>query len=306
METKNKIFTNRFFVTAAAVFCCALWGSATPFIKIGYELMLPDKDVPSTMLFAGIRFFLAGVITVLIYSIGRRKLIMPKKGNWGKVATVALFQTVIQYIFFYVGLANTSGVKGTVISGSSAFFAMIIASVIFKQEKLTAKKIFACVLGFAGILVINLKGLEFNMNFTGDAFVLFSTIAYSISSVVIKKYSKEEDPVAISGYQFVMGGLVMIIIGALCGGKISVESLKAAAVLIYLAFLSATAYGVWGVLLKHNPVSKVTVFSFSTPIFGVILSKMMLSEQGNVSFVNLVVALVLICTGITVLNRKSE
>ena len=132
--TKNKIFTQTLFVSAAAILCCALWGSATPFIKIGYELMLPQKDVPSTILFAGIRFFLAGIITVLIYSIARRKFLYPKWENIGKVSAVALFQTIIQYIFFYIGLANTTGVKGTVISGSNTFFAILIASLIFNPK----------------------------------------------------------------------------------------------------------------------------------------------------------------------------
>ena len=107
-NTKNKIFTNPLFVALVAVFCCALWGSATPFIKIGYSLMLPQGGVPSTMLFAGIRFTLAGIITVIIYSIARRKILVPKKENIRSVLTVSCFQTVIQYIFFYVGLANTS------------------------------------------------------------------------------------------------------------------------------------------------------------------------------------------------------
>ena len=133
MEKQNKIFTNTFVVAAMALLCCALWGSATPFIKIGYELILPDKNTASTILFAGIRFTLAGMLTVLIYSIARRKFLYPKKENLTKVATVAAFQTVIQYIFFYIGLANTTGVKGTIASGSNAFFAMLIASLIFKQ-----------------------------------------------------------------------------------------------------------------------------------------------------------------------------
>ena len=130
-QVKSKIFTNRFFVAVVALFCCALWGSATPFIKIGYELILPAKDVASTILFAGVRFTLAGVFTVLIYSIGRKKFLLPKKENLGKVATVSCFQTILQYIFFYIGLANTTGVKGTVESGSSAFFALLISSLIF-------------------------------------------------------------------------------------------------------------------------------------------------------------------------------
>lgn len=303
---KTKIFANPVFVALVALLCCALWGSATPFIKIGYELILPEKNTASTILFAGIRFTLAGLITILIYSIGRRKFLFPKKENFTKIATIAAFQTVIQYIFFYIGLANTTGVKGTIASGSNAFFALLVAGLIFKLEKLTFKKIFACVIGFAGIVLVNLNGLDFNMNFTGDGFVIFSAIAYAVSSVLIKIYSKYEDPVILSGYQFILGGLVMVLIGLLSGGIIVIDSLKAAGVLIYLAFLSAIAYSLWGILLKHNPVSKVSIYSFMIPVFGVLLSSLMLTEQSNVSPINIIITLILVSTGIIMLNYKKE
>lgn len=302
MEQKKSIFTNRLVIALLAILCCALWGSATPFIKIGYALMLPEKTVSSTILFAGIRFTGAGIITVLIYSLARGRLLYPKRASLGAVAAVSCFQTILQYFFFYVGLANTSGVKGTVLSGSGAFFSLIIASLVFKQEKLTVKKIAACVLGFAGILIININGLDFTMNFTGDCFVLFSVIAYSVSSVLMKKYSSFEDPVVISGYQFILGGLVMIAAGLALGGRIEIPAPRAAAVLIYLSFLSAVAYSVWGVLLKHNHVSRVSVYTFCTPIFGVLLTKLMLTENSNVSPVSLAVTLLLVCTGILMLN----
>ncbi len=304
-EKKNKIFTNMWFVAAAAILCTALWGSATPFIKIGYQLIRPEATVASTILFAGIRFFFAGIITVIIYSVARRKFLFPKETNLGKVATVGLFQTIIQYFFFYMGLSLTSGVKGTVISGSNTFFSILIASLIFRQEKLTVKKIIACILGFAGIILVNLNGLELTVNW-GDAFVLFSTVAYAVSSVLMKRYSNDEDPVVISGYQFIIGGTVMVVAGALMGGRIEINSLQAVGVLTYLSFLSAIAYALWGILLKHNPVSRVTVFSFMIPVFGVLLSELMLTEASGVSYVNLLIALVLICTGITVLNYKKE
>lgn len=305
-QVKSRIFTNRFFVAVVALFCCALWGSATPFIKIGYELILPAKDVASTILFAGVRFTLAGIFTVLIYSIGRKKFLLPKKENLGRVATVSCFQTILQYIFFYIGLANTTGVKGTVESGSSAFFALLISSLIFKQEKLTFKKIFACIIGFAGIVLVNLNGLDFSMNFFGDGFVIFSTIALSFSSVLIKKYSQYEDPVVISGYQFIIGGIVMVLVGLLSGGRIVFPNAVAYGVLIYLALLSAAAYSLWGVLLKHNPVSKVSIYNFMTPVFGVILTSIMLTEQSKVEPLTLVITLILISTGIFILNYKKE
>ena len=157
---KPSIFTNPVCVVLLALLCCALWGSATPFIKTGYKLLLPAENVESIILFAGMRFAAAGVLTVIIYSIIRRRFLYPRVENIPRVLYVSAFQTVLQYLFFYVGLANTSGVKGTIASGTSAFFSVLVASLIFRQEKLTVKKIVACVVGFAGIVVINLQGLE--------------------------------------------------------------------------------------------------------------------------------------------------
>ena len=302
----NKFFNKPFVVACFALLCCALWGSATPFIKMGYELILPVKDTASTILFAGVRFSIAGLITIIIYSVARRKVLLPKKENTGRILLVCLFQTILQYVFFYVGLANTSGVKGTVLSGSTAFFALLIAALILKQEKLTLKKTIACILGFSGIIVVNLKGLDFNMNFFGDAFVLFSSIASAASSALVKKFSKYEDPVIISGYQFIAGGLVMIGVGAAFGGRVSFNSVSAFGVILYLALLSAVAYSLWGVLLKYNPVSKVSIYSFMTPVFGVILSEIFLTEDNNVSYVNLAITLVLVCAGIFLINYQRD
>ena len=185
---KQSVFQKPLVVVICALICCALWGSATPFIKTGYELLLPDKDVPSTILFAGIRFTMAGIITVLIYSIGRKKFLYPKTENIPRVLQVALFQTVIQYIFFYVGLSLTTGVKGTVLSGSSAFFIVILAALVFRTENLTFRKILACLVGFLGMLLVNLNGLDFNMGW-GELFVVLSTVSYAFSSMFMKRFS---------------------------------------------------------------------------------------------------------------------
>jgi len=256
---KKNLLTNPIIVTLAAMLCCALWGSATPFIQTGYELLLsPEKDVPSIMLFAGIRFTMAGILTVIIYSLARRRILVPKKKeSFGYIGVLALFQTVLQYVFFYIGLANTSGVKGTIMSGCSVFFAILISALIFRQEKLSVKTAVACIIGFAGVIIVNLNGLDFSMNFLGDGFVLFSAASAGTASVFTKRFAKHEDPVTLSGYQFILGGIVMIVIGLCFGGAINLGSLAGVGVLVYLAFLSAIAYSLWGILLKYNPVSKV-------------------------------------------------
>lgn len=305
INEKKSVFSNPLVLVLVALLCCALWGSATPAIKTGYKL-LSVEGVPSIMLFAGIRFALAGLLTVIIFSIARGRILIPKRENIPRVLTVSAFQTVIQYIFFYLGLAYTTGVKGTVTSGSGAFFAVIIASLIFKQEKFTIKKIVACVIGFAGIVVINFNGLAFTDDFLdilGVVFVLLSTISNSFSSVLIKRFSKYEDPVVISGYQFIVGGIFMIIIGLIFGGRITVSDVGGVLILLYLALLSAVAYSLWGLLLKYNPVSRVTVFNFTTPIFGTFLTMLLLPEENSsVAPWNLAITLVLVSAGIFLLN----
>ena len=310
MEISNKkqsVFSNTLVMTLIALLCCALWGSATPAIKTGYKL-LRVSGVASIMLFAGVRFFLAGVLTVIIFSIGERKVLIPKKENVPRILAVSAFQTVIQYIFFYLGLAYTSGVKGTVASGSGAFFAVLIASLIFRQEKLTVKKISACVIGFVGIVIMNFDGLSLTgdaLDLMGVCFVLLSTVSSSFSSVLTKKYSAYESPVVISGYQFMIGGIFMAAVGLAFGGKMYMGSVGGILDLVYLAFLSAIAYSLWGILLKHNPVSRVTVFNFMTPIFGVLLTLIFLpDEPSNVTPLGLVITLILISTGILLLNYK--
>lgn len=101
IDKKKNFLTNPIMVTLLAMLCCALWGSATPFIQTGYKLLLsPEKDVPSIMLFAGIRFTMAGILTVIIYSIARRKVLVPqKKESLGYIGVLALFQTVLQSYF---------------------------------------------------------------------------------------------------------------------------------------------------------------------------------------------------------------
>ena len=61
MQKNNIIYKNTFFVVITALLCTALWGSATPFIKTGYQC-LKVEGTPSILLFAGIRFALAGLI----------------------------------------------------------------------------------------------------------------------------------------------------------------------------------------------------------------------------------------------------
>lgn len=303
--TEN-IRTKTSFVCLIAGICSFLWGSAFPFIKIGYSLfVIPSDDTGTQILFAGIRFTIAGILAVIIGSISNRKLLIPEKRDIAPVCILSLFQTILQYFFFYIGMANTSGVKGSVIIGANVFIVMLIAVFVFRTEKLTLKAVIGCITGFAGIILINLNGLtEGTMKLTGEGFVLLSTVAYAFSSCIMKNYSKKHNTVLLSAYQFIFGGIVMIAGGLIMNGKITVVTPKGIAVLIYLSFISAVAYSLWSMLLKYNDVSKVSVFGFMNPMFGFILSAILLNEKSEVGGLRGIIAICLVCLGIFIVNKN--
>lgn len=107
----------------AALLCCLLWGSAFPCVKMGYE-MLNITDTGSQILFAGYRFVLAGIFTFLAGCLIEKRALLPRKTALPAVAGQAMLQTALQYVFFYVGMAHTTGIKGSVINSSDVFFAM--------------------------------------------------------------------------------------------------------------------------------------------------------------------------------------
>lgn len=307
MQNKESILKNQVVVVIAAIFCCLLWGSAFPCIKLGYQLFeIPSGDSAAQILFAGIRFTIAGAMVILTGSALQGKFLKPSRKAIPKVLKLCMFQTVLQYIFFYIGLAHITGVKGSIVNAINVFFTILVSCLVFRLEKLNQKKILGCILGFAGVVVINLGGtLDMSFKLMGDGFLLVSAFAYALSNALIKIYGKDENPVMLSGYQFMTGGLIMACAGFCLGGRISTVTAGGLLLLLYMAFISAGSYTLWGLLLKYNPVSKLAVYGFFNPVFGVILSALILKE-GAAFNAKTIVALVLVCAGIIIVNYKKK
>ena len=137
MKIKNKSL-----MAALAVLATFLWGSAFPSVKLGYEIFkIQGDDIGSKLLFAGIRFAAAGLMVLAVLGVQTRQRPLPKKGAFKHLLTLGILQTTIQYYFFYVGLAHTTGAKGSIINSFTAFFPVVLAPFFFKSDRLTAKKI---------------------------------------------------------------------------------------------------------------------------------------------------------------------
>ena len=132
MEQTKTILKKTWVVAALACVCCLLWGSAIPLIKTGYRLMQMDSaDTASQIVFAGVRFALAGILVLIFASLRERKVLLPDRTVLKYAVPVCMAQTVCQYFFFYIGVAHTSGVKGAIITGLGNFIAILLSCLAF-------------------------------------------------------------------------------------------------------------------------------------------------------------------------------
>jgi len=304
---KIKIFTDKKFIIIIATLCCLLWGSAYPAVKSGYILFsIALEDIPSKLVFAGYRFIIAGIIVLFIAQIYGNNIFTLKKKNISQLFLLGITQTAFQYIFFYIGLANTTGVKGSILNSTGAFFSVILAHYIYTDDKLNSKKIIGCILGFIGVMIINFDDtlLSFSFNLTGDGFIIIAAFIFSAGAIYGKKLTNNLDVMVVTGYNLFIGGIILTIIGLISGGRVYHFTTSSSLLLIYMALLSSAAFSLWALLLKYNKVGSISIFNFLIPVFGALLSSIFLGE--SILELKNIAALFLVCIGIWMVNSISN
>ena len=98
-----------------------------------------------------------------------------------------------------------------------------------------------------------------------------------------------------------LGGAILAAAGLTCGGRLDLNA-EGTAILLWLAFVSAAAFTIWTALLKVRAASEISIFNLLVPIFGTILSGVLLGEK--IFKIEFLVSILLISTGIALVNLK--
>ncbi|WP_028402277.1 DMT family transporter [Ectobacillus panaciterrae] len=298
----QRFFTHPFGVLASALFATFLWGSAFPFIKLSYAaLNIGPQEIGEQMLFAGYRFFLAGLIIVLFFTLlGKKMTFQPQ--TVGTVVKIGLFQTFLQYVCFYIGLSYSTGIQGAIISGSSSFFQILIAHFYYKDDGLNVRKAVGLLIGFTGVVIVNLTKGHLELNFgIGEFLLLMAAFIYSYGNILAKEGSRTIEVGYLTAYQMIFGSLGLLVLGIVQVGAMPFSfDLNTMLMLLYLSFLSAAGFLVWNTVMKYNKVGKVSMYMFLIPVFGVMLSSLILGEEIH-SLV--LVGLACVAAGIVIVNR---
>lgn len=285
-----------------AVFCTVLWGSAYPVIKYTYTV-IEMPEVADKLLFAGVRFFLAGLMVFCYTWIKNRRFPTVPKERIGGVVLYGILQTGLMYILNYIGVANTTATKTSIITAASAFFAVLFAPLLFKGEKLTALKIVGVIIGMAGIVLVNNNALD-GFSFMGEGMVFLSMLLNTAGSFVGKRVSKGIVYQS-SAYQLMIGGVLILAVAVPLGGSFAL-SWTSVLLILYLAFVSAAAFTLWTALLVYHEAGRVLVFNMLIPVTGALWSFLILGERRILEPLYLV-SVFLTAAGIILVNyqRKS-
>lgn len=283
-----------------AVLCSLFWGLAYPMLKIGME-QFSAIDTPSKLVFAGIRFILAGLTMIVYFTIRERKFAVPQNVSVKKLLLVGIEYTTLQYTFFYIGISKTAGIVSAILGSASAFLYVIMAHFAFDDDRLSRKKVYGCMIGITGILVCNMGAGVEQSSITGGICLLLAAGTCCVGGIWCKKLAVIDSPSIIVSWNLFCGGGVLLVLGLIFGGRVYIQSLSAVAVFAVLIVIAIITLVLWTPLLRYNNVGEISIFNLLTPVFGSVLSALFLHERFFEP--KIIAALVLVCLGIYEVNR---
>ena len=303
-EKLDRIFGTPVYAVLLAIFCNVLWGSAFPFIKLGYRLFSIDSgNTASIFCFAGVRFMLGSFLVLLgsvllqnrVPQFPRGKVAAECCAPWvcGRPPSSMPF-TTWQWLLL-------TGAFGGILNSTQSFLGVIFAHFLYgKNDRMTPAKLLGCVLGFAGVLIGTL-GNHGGGSSWGIFCMLLATVIFTLSGPWNKAVTKKADSFAVCFINLFVGGAALFVLGTALGGHLGSVNPLGILVLLYLAFICGAGYVLWALLMKNNPVSRIAIFGFVNLVVNVLLSAVLNGEP--LFRWQYLAALVFVCVGIWLVNK---
>lgn len=310
-KEQSSIFTRPLWVSIFALTAAVVWGWAYPLIKLGFaEFEITPDMTGSKMLFAGIRFCLSGIIILAIAKLAGRNFKVMKVERQTAVFSLlylllyCLLNTTLHYTCFYIGLSHSFGARAAILNSMSVFTTVILACIFFKTDKMTVRKVIGCVIGFIGILSLNIGGEDSGtFTFLGDGMIILNALCGASASLQTRGLGKRVDVFVGTGYSLAIGGALLVIPGILMGGCLPHVTLWGVVILLLLIGISTIGFTLYNKLLTCNPVGKVAIYNSLIPVVGAVTSCMCLGETFYWKYV---LAGALATGGIYIINKGKK
>ena len=280
------IFQRPVWVALLAFTAAFSWGWAFPLVKLGFaEYGITQDMTASKMLFAGLRFGLAGIIILLIAATTGRSFSYKStapKGSFSNALFLLLFalmNTTLHYACFYIGLSYSQGARAAILNSMSVFTLVILACIFFKSDKMTYRKMLGCVVGFAGILTLNMGNQESGaFTLLGDGLIILNALCGAFAGLLTRGVNKRIDVFVGTGYSLAVGGFLLIIPSLLMGATLPHITPWGVCILALLVGISTIGFALYNKLLTCNPIGKVAIWNSLIPVVGALTSCICLHE----------------------------
>ena len=303
-----KFFKSSIGYSLAAIVATFLWGSAFPAVKVGYRLAnISSADIFLQIEFAGYRFVLAACILIVLSLLIDRRAFAFTRPQIIFILKIGFIQTFLQYVFFYIGISLNNGVTCAIISGTLTFFQLLLAFLLYQDSEISFKKVIAALVGFSGVLFYLTMENDMDIKFGFNSTFMFAAMFFAALGNVLYRKAPILDlkPLPLTSSQMFLGGLGLMMVGGTRVGFTPFDmSFGLLSNIFYLSLVSAMSFFIWNSIMTYNNASKVSVYLFLIPIFGVILSSMILGEPLR-WYIFPALSLVCISIVVTVKSRAS-
>ena len=274
---------------------CLSWG----FNQIAVKLVLPD--VPP-MLQATIRS--AGALPVLLLIAWLRGVKLFQRDNTLIPGLFAGLMFGFEFVLIYRGLMWTTALRAVVFLYTAPFF-VALGSYQFLGERLRASQWGGLALSFAGVAVaIGVPQADVDAKvLLGDLLIVGGGALWAATTLLVKATSLlKAEPEKALGYQVAVSIPILAVAAWISGETLThVPGPLALSLLAYQAFwVVGLTFLIWFSLVKTYSASKLSAFTFITPLFGVIASYFIMHDKLSLAFG---AAALLVIAGLYLVNK---
>jgi len=260
-------------VGLGATLVMLLWALCFPLISLGLA------DAPP-MTFAGLRAALSGMVLIGAAEWLGRPAIRDRT-LWKGIALVGLSATSLGFFGMFYGGGLVAPGLATVIANTQPLIAAVLAWA-YLSEELSVVQRSGLLAGFAGIALIGISGLAgTESQLIGIVLIQLAAVGIAVGNVALKRLAGRVDVLRAMGWQLVIGSLPLALLAVAIEDFAAIDwSLRFVTNLIVLSvFGTAVAFVLWFALLQHASLSRLNVFTFLTPIFGLIIGVGFFAER---------------------------
>ncbi|HWP50045.1 MAG TPA: DMT family transporter [Candidatus Limnocylindrales bacterium] len=256
------------------LFLCLLWGGNGVATKISLQGIPP-------LALAGFRFGL-GFICIALWALWTHTPLRVRSGELYPLTLVGLL-FILQISFLNLGLERTLVIYSTTIFSIYPLMIALLAHCFIPGDQLVIRNFLGFVIAFLGIIVLFVGKFhpESRNLWLGNLFTLFSSLCLSILFVYTKKIMRGINPVKLLFWQMVYGVPGFFLLSFFLEKRLdpSLLTSKVIGALLYQGVIVAGFCFIGrNLLLKRYPASKLSAFFFTNPLFGIILSVLILHE----------------------------